>query len=72
MVDAQPAACSASGGTPFNQRSTGLMLLDDEAAVQRKCGSTIAESEESESTWPAGRRKPTAPDGRVNVNHPGY
>jgi len=50
MVDVQPAACSASGGTPLNQRSTGLVLLDDEAAVQRKCGSTIAESEECEST----------------------
>jgi hypothetical protein len=56
MVDAQPAACSASGGTPLNQRSTGLVLLDDEAAVQRKCGSTIAPSEECVSSKVAAGR----------------
>jgi len=56
MVDVQPAACSASGGTPLNQRSTGLVLLDDEAAVQRKCGSTIARSEECVSSKVAAGR----------------
>jgi len=56
MVDVQPAACSASGGTPLNQRSTRLVLLDDEAAVQRKCGSTIARSEECVSSKVAAGR----------------
>ena len=66
------------GGPPTLLRHAGIGCAApvsgrriDGAAVQWDCGSTIVDSEACESTSPAGRRKPSGPDGKVNISRLG-